>query len=172
MRVGTDVTTPHPDREAKSIVCAIVTVSDTRSPADDRSGQLIADLLTAAGHEIRVWQIVRDDRFAIETIVRALREDLSIQVAILTGGTGIAPRDVTYEAISGLLDKEMPGFGEIFRSLSYQEIGTRAMSSRAIAGICNSLLIFALPGSVKAVKLGMEKLILPELQHLTNLLSG
>jgi molybdenum cofactor biosynthesis protein B len=116
------------------------------------------------------YEILPDDPHHLRDKLLQLARDPQLEAVICTGGTGIALRDTTYEAISRLLDKELPGFGELFRMLSYQEIGSRAMASRAIAGVYQNRLIFALPGSTNAVQLGMEKLILPELRHLTQLL--
>jgi molybdopterin adenylyltransferase len=158
---------PHPDPMAISINCAVITVSDTRTPDTDSSGELIKQLLLAAGHKICRYQIVPDEPSQIRAqLDAAISSTTPIQAIIFNGGTGISRRDLTYEAISSALTKTLPGFGEIFRFLSYQEIGSRAISSRAIAGTYQHLLVFALPGSRGAVKLGMEKLIIPELIHL------
>ena len=158
---------PHPDPLAISIDCAVITVSDTRTPDTDSSGALIQQLLLAAGHKICRYQIVPDEPDQIRAqLAAAITSTPSIQAIVFNGGTGISPRDRTYEAISSVLTKNLPGFGEIFRLLSYQEIGSRAISSRAIAGTYQHLLVFSLPGSRGAVKLGMEKLILPEIVHL------
>ncbi len=147
----------------ESIPCAVLTVSDTRTVDSDRSGQTICQLLTAAGHTILAYQIVPDEP---THIVDYLQQASAVDAVIINGGTGIAPRDTTYDAIAALLDKPLPGFGELFRWLSYQEIGTRAMASRAIAGTYQAKLIFSLPGSTNAVTLAMQQLILPELPHL------
>jgi molybdopterin adenylyltransferase len=158
---------PHPDLMAISVNCAVITVSDTRTPDTDSSGALIQQLLLAAGHKIGRYQIVPDEPGQIcAQLDTAITSPTPIQAIVFNGGTGISPRDRTYEAISSVLTKTLPGFGEIFRLLSYQEIGSRAISSRAIAGTYQQLLVFSLPGSRGAVKLGMEKLILPELVHL------
>lgn len=162
---------PHPDAKNREVMCAVLTMSDTRTPETDRSGQLIQDLLRSHQHQVNYYQIIRDEPILINTKLRTLAERVDIDVMILTGGTGIAARDTTYDAVIKLLDKTLPGFGEIFRYLSYQEIGSRAIASRAVAGIYENKLIFSLPGSVNAVKLGMEKLILPELTHLVGQLS-
>jgi molybdenum cofactor biosynthesis protein B len=126
--------------------------------------------LLAAGHQVGHYQIVRDEPEQIVALIERLAARAEIQAILLNGGTGIAARDTTYDAIAPLLTKELPGFGEIFRQLSYAEIGSRAISSRAIAGVYSSTLIFSVPGSSKAVRLAMESLILPELSHLTALL--
>ncbi|MGB3789118.1 MAG: molybdenum cofactor biosynthesis protein B [Phormidesmis sp.] len=163
--------TPHADNPVPlSVQCAIVTVSDTRDETTDKSGQLMRSQLAKAGHIISHYQIVKDEPEQIATLVIQLASQRDVQAVLLNGGTGIATRDTTFDAIAPLLEKELPGFGEIFRHLSYAEIGSRAIASRAIAGILQQTLIFSLPGSTKAVKLALEKLILPELQHLTSLL--
>jgi molybdopterin adenylyltransferase len=165
---------PHPDGTARSVTCAVLTVSDTRTPDTDTSGQLMKDQLVAVGHSVAHYQLVKDEPDRIAAEVQRLAERSDIQAILLNGGTGMAPRDTTYDAIAPLLTKELPGFGEIFRQLSYAEIGSRAIASRAIAGIYTradkSTLIFSVPGSSKAVKLAMEALIIPELVHLTSLL--
>ena len=154
---------PHPDEPGITVRCAVFTVSDTRTIDTDRSGQLIQRLLTESGHTIAHYAIVPDE----PELIRAQLTDLAeIHAVILSGGTGIAPRDTTYDAIEQLLEKTLPGFGEIFRALSYAEIGSRAIASRAIAGVYSGSLIFSLPGSSNAVKLAVEQLILPELVHL------
>ncbi|MEO1401344.1 MAG: MogA/MoaB family molybdenum cofactor biosynthesis protein [Cyanobacteria bacterium J06635_1] len=159
---------PHPDATTFRVRCGVITVSDTRTPETDTSGQLIQDLLMAEGHLIQAYRLVKDEP---ENICdRLVQLSAEADAVILNGGTGIAPRDTTYDAISTLLTKELPGFGELFRQLSYAEIGSRAMASRAVAGTYGSTLIFSLPGSSKAVKLAMEKLILPEVRHLVKLL--
>ncbi len=158
---------PHPDTIEITVNCAVITVSDTRSPETDRSGQLIKQLLLDSSHRVGVYTIVKDEPTEIQAQIEALgRSDLD--AVIFNGGTGIAPRDTTYDAIEGLLEKTLPGFGELFRWLSYQEIGSRAIASRAIAGVYQSKLIFSLPGSTNAVKLAMQQLILPELTHLVS----
>lgn len=159
-------TTPHPDPGAIALSCAIITVSDTRTADEDRSGQAIQLLLQQAGHEIGAYRLIPDESAQIQEELRQLCDRSDLDVLIFNGGTGIAPRDVTYEVIVTLLDKTLPGFGELFRFLSYQEIGSRAIASRATAGIYRQKLLFSLPGSTNAVKLALEKLILPELPHL------
>ncbi len=158
---------PHPDSSQLVVNCAVITVSDTRTPTTDTSGQSIQQLLQVAGHQIGRYCIVPDDLLQIQAELNAAIDlKQPIQAIIFNGGTGISDRDNTYEAIASLLTKTLPGFGEIFRSISYQEIGSRAISSRAIAGTYQNLLVFSLPGSSGAVRLAMEKLILPELVHL------
>ncbi|MBK1986022.1 MogA/MoaB family molybdenum cofactor biosynthesis protein [Sphaerospermopsis aphanizomenoides BCCUSP55] len=157
---------PHPDSPAITVTCAVVTVSDTRTPETDKSGQLIRQLLLTANHTVGDYTIIKDEPAQIQQQIELLVKNANIDAVIFNGGTGIAPRDTTYDAIEKLLEKTLPGFGELFRFLSYQEIGARAIASRAVAGIYQNKLIFSLPGSSNAVRLGMEKLILPELVHL------
>jgi molybdenum cofactor biosynthesis protein B len=159
----------HKAQAPRSVRCAVVTVSDTRTESTDTSGRAIAALLTAAGHQVVSAQIVRDDPDQVREVLQkhlGLAESAAPQVVILTGGTGITSRDSTFEAIDGLLDKRLDGFGELFRMLSYQEIGAAAMLSRATAGLSSGRIIISLPGSEKAVRLAMERLLLPELGHL------
>jgi molybdenum cofactor biosynthesis protein B len=165
---------PHPDRVPWGLNCGVITVSDTRTQETDTSGALICQLLESTGHSIGCYEILPDEPVQIRgQLEQSLTVDPPLQVVIINGGTGIAPRDTTYDAIAGMLTKTLPGFGEIFRYLSYQDIGSRAIASRAIAGIYHHLLVFSLPGSRGAVQLGMEKLILPEMNHLvTQLGSG
>ena len=144
--------------------CFVLTISDTRNEADDSSGNAIAQLLTEAGHVVEGRALVKDDPAAVQ---RAIRENAGgVQVVITTGGTGITSRDSTYEAISTLLDKRLDGFGELFRMLSFQEIGSAAMLTRATAGSIERTAIFSVPGSEHAVRLAMSKLILPEIGHI------
>lgn len=164
--------TPHPDLPAVAVDCAVLTVSDTRTRDTDKSGQLIQAQLLAAHHRMVAYQILKDEPEQVRQTIQAWVAEPAIAVVLVNGGTGIAPRDTTYEAIASLLTKTLPGFGELFRMLSYEEIGSRSMASRAIAGVCQSTLIFSMPGSSKAVELAMEKLILPELGHLTKQMKG
>lgn len=160
----------HPQALGRPVRCAVVTVSDTRTVESDLSGQLLQALLAEAGHQVVDYRIVPDEPEQIRPLCQALAAQ--VDCLILTGGTGIAPRDTTYDAIAALLEKTLPGFGEIFRHLSFQEIGSHAMASRAVAGVYQSTLIFSLPGSSKAVTLATEALILPELPHLVSLMQG
>jgi molybdopterin adenylyltransferase len=149
-----------------SVGCFVITVSDTRTADTDTSGRAIADLLAAAGHTIVGRALVKDDAELVrETIVRQLANP-EVQAIVATGGTGITSRDSTYEAIGGLLQKRLDGFGELFRMLSYEQIGAAAMMSRACAGLAVGRIIVSLPGSEAAVRLAMERLIVPELGHL------
>jgi molybdopterin adenylyltransferase len=163
---------PHPDPIQVRINCAIVTVSDTRTPDTDSSGALIQQLLQSAGHTVGKYRIIPDEPTQIcAELDSTISMVPSIQAIVFNGGTGISARDTTYDAIANVLTKTLPGFGEIFRCLSYQDIGSRAIASRAIAGTYQHLLVFSLPGSRGAVQLGMEKLILPELIHLVTQLT-
>ncbi|WP_392533260.1 molybdenum cofactor biosynthesis protein B [Nostoc sp. C117] len=157
---------PHPDSAGITLTCAVVTVSDTRTPETDKSGQLIQQLLVDANHTVGAYTIIKDEPTEIQQQIEELGKSPNLDAVIFNGGTGIAPRDTTYDAIEKLLEKTLPGFGELFRFLSYQEIGSRAIASRAVAGVYQNKLIFSLPGSSNAVRLAMEKLILPELTHL------
>jgi molybdenum cofactor biosynthesis protein B len=153
----------HRNNAPASVRCFVLTVSDTRTVETDASGAAIAQALTDAGHDIVGRRIVRDEPATVREIVRT--ESRDAEVNLTTGGTGITSRDSTYEAIAAILDKRLDGFGELFRMLSYQQIGAAAMLSRACAGSIGTTAVFALPGSENAVRLAMEKLILPELGH-------
>jgi molybdenum cofactor biosynthesis protein B len=156
--------TEHRSDAPASVRCFVLTISDTRTEANDASGDAIAQALKNAGHEVKGRRIVRDDPERVREIVRAQLGRLD--VIVTTGGTGISARDSTYEAIAGMLDKRLDGFGELFRMLSYAEIGTAAMLSRACAGTIARTAVFALPGSENAVRLAMTKLIVPEMGHI------
>ena len=152
--------------EAPSAIrCGIITISDTRAPETDTSGASIRAALEAQGHLVLRYQVVKDEPDQIAALVRDLAAE-GCQVILTNGGTGIARRDSTFEAIDALIEKRLPGFGELFRMLSYAEIGPAAMLSRATAGTFGAALIFCLPGSTGAVRLAMERLIIPELPHL------
>jgi len=143
----------------------VLTVSDTRTVADDRSGQLIIDLLTQAGHHIAARALVKDNRDLIRAQLAAWIDDPAVDVVITTGGTGVTPRDVTPEALAPLVTKPIVGFGELFRWLSYAEVGTSTIQSRAEAALCKDTYVFLLPGSTGGVRLGMEKILLSQLDH-------
>lgn len=148
------------------VECAIITVSDTRTEANDTSGQTIRDLLTRDNHPVTYYTILKDEPKQIVAAIETLIAKPDVSAILLNGGTGIGKRDSTVEAVAGLLDKTLVGFGELFRMISYGEIGSAAMLSRAVAGVFKNKLIFSMPGSTHAVNLAMEKLILPELAHL------
>ena len=155
----------HRQAAPEAVRCAILTVSDTRTPETDTSGRFIQDSLRAHGHEVVTYQIVKDEPAQIRACFDAWTTRFDVDAIISNGGTGIAARDTTYDVIVGLLEKRLDGFGELFRMLSYQEIGAAAMLSRAVAGVYLRRAVFCLPGSTNAVRLGMERLILPELAH-------
>lgn len=157
----------HHAHDRATIACAILTVSDTRTAADDASGQRIRALLDAAGHRVASYAIVPDEPDRIAAHLGAVPPEVA--AVICTGGTGVARRDTTYEAITRLLDKEIRGFGELFRMLSWEQVGAAAMLSRATAGIAGDRVLFSLPGSSRAVELAMTKLIVPQLGHLVGL---
>ena len=156
----------HREAAAAGVPCVVVTVSDTRTLETDTGGQRVVDLLEEAGHRVVQREIVPDDVSAIAGVAQSAIEAPGVQAVVLTGGTGVAPRDVTPEAITPLLEREVPGFGELFRMLSYEEIGSGALLSRALAGLSRGTVLFVLPGSRGAVNLGMSRLVLPELGHL------
>ena len=145
---------------------AILTVSDTRTLETDKGGALAAELLTGAGHPVPWRRVVRDEPGEIMAAVEAALLDPGVRALVVTGGTGVAPRDVTPESVEPLLQRSIPGFGELFRALSYQEIGSAALLSRALAGIARGRVVFVLPGSSGAVRLALTRLVLPELGHL------
>ena len=161
----------HRSTGHKTAGCFVLTISDSKTPKDDTSGNLIRELLTAAGHPVVGHAIVRDEPAQVVAVIREGLAKPDHQVFILTGGTGITSRDSTYEVVSRLLEKRLEGFGELFRMLSYREIGPSAMLSRACAGTAQGKIIVSLPGSEHAVRLGMNKLLLPELGHLVRELS-
>jgi molybdenum cofactor biosynthesis protein B len=156
----------HHASAPKSVGCAVITVSDTRAPETDSGGDLLAELIAGAGHPVVSREIVRDDIAAIRAAVERALATEACRAVMLTGGTGTSPRDVTPEAVRPLLERELPGFGELFRMLSFQEIGPAAMLSRAFAGSRGGKVVFGLPGSPAAIRLALERLALPELGHL------
>ena len=144
---------------------AVLTVSDTRNEKTDESGKIAKELISKKGHQVLAYKIIRNDKSLIQTTAKEILQNPEINVIVTIGGTGIGKRDLTVEAVSKLLDKKIEGFGELFRSLSYREIGEAAMISRATAGTINGKLVFCLPGSKNAVGLALNKLILPGLGH-------
>ncbi|MFQ5542139.1 MAG: molybdenum cofactor biosynthesis protein B [Candidatus Binatia bacterium] len=162
----------HLEKSQAAVKCFVVTVSDTRNKDTDQSGQLIKGLLKTGGHQVVDYCIVKDNPAEIRDLLRqALKRD-DLEVVLLTGGTGISPRDGTYEVIDHVLEKRLDGFGEIFRFLSYQDIGPSAIMSRALAGIAAGKIIISLPGSRAAVDLGMQQLVLPVLGHMVSQVQG
>jgi len=147
----------------------VVTVSSTRTREDDPSGDIVETTLANAGHDIVTRDVIRDDLDGIQNVVVALTDRSDVDAVVTTGGTGITPDDVTVEAVSPLFDKELPGFGELFRILSYEDVGTKALASRATAGVVDGSVVFCLPGSEAAATLGVEELIAEEIGHLVAL---
>jgi molybdenum cofactor biosynthesis protein B len=155
----------HRDASPERVRVAVLTISDTRTPETDTGGNTIVELMREAGHEVSRREIVEDDAPRIEMILQEFLADASVDAVITTGGTGISARDTTYEVVSRLIDKKLDGFGELFRMLSYEEIGAAAVLSRAVAGASASKFVASLPGSTNAVRLAMEKLLVPEIPH-------
>lgn len=160
----------HESQQAPHVSCAVLTVSDTRTHESDTGGQYILGALRASGHEIYAYEILHDEPERVEKRLRELCADDNCRAVLLSGGTGIAPRDRTYEAVAAVIEQRLDGFGEIFRTLSYEQVGSAAMLSRAVAGVCHGTVVFAMPGSPKAIELALNKLILPELPHIAHLL--
>jgi len=159
-------TKEHKAEAPDAVSCFVLTVSDTRTLETDKSGNYIATVLKENGHRVSGHKIVKDDADAIRSALQTEIQNSATQIVIITGGTGIGPRDVTADVVESLLVKVMPGFGELFRHFSYDEIGAATILSRAIGGVAaNDTLIFATPGSSAAVRLAMEKILLPELTH-------
>ena len=159
----------HEEHRAASpdaVGCHVITVSDTRTEETDTGGRLLRTLLAEAGHRVLGHEIVRDDPAALRAAIERQLEADATQAVITTGGTGISRRDGSYEVIAGVIEKRLDGFGELFRALSFEEIGPAAMMSRAVAGAARGKVVIALPGSWAAVRLGMTRLVLPELGHM------
>jgi len=156
----------HKATAPRSIGCWVLTVSDTKTPDTDTSGQLIRKLVTDAGHQVVGSSIVRDEPKDVQRVIREACANDAVRAVLVTGGTGVTSRDSTYEAIEAMLDKRLPGFGELFRMLSYQEIGSAAMMSRAQLGVHARRIVVSMPGSPNACRLALEKLVIPELSHL------
>ena len=156
----------HRAHAPTSVACFVLTISDTRTAETDTGGRVVRDLLARAGHTLVGSAITRDEPADVQRIVREQCTNPAVQAVILSGGTGITSRDSTFEAVEALLDKHLPGFGELFRMLSYQEIGPAAMLSRAQAGVRAGRIVVSLPGSPNACRLAMDKLVIPELGHL------
>lgn len=157
----------HGHSKRKPVRCAVITVSDTRTKETDKSGQLIIEWLQQEHHEVLIYKIVRDEKNEIQANLLKAANDDRVEAVIFNGGTGISQRDITIESIQPFFTKELPGFGEIFRYLSFvDDIGSKSILSRAVAGVVNNRIVFSIPGSTGAVKLAMEKLILPELHHI------
>ena len=160
----------HKKSDRRRVRCAVLTVSDSRTEETDRSGALLKARAEAAGHAVVAYDIVRDEPTSVRAKVLAYASSGAVDAVMVNGGTGIAPRDTTYEAIAALLERRLDGFGELFRSLSFAEIGAAAMLSRALAGVVASTVVFSMPGSTAACALAADRLILPELGHIVGLL--
>jgi molybdenum cofactor biosynthesis protein B len=155
----------HRKASPERIRVAVLTISDTRTPETDTGGNIIVDSMQKSGHEIVHREIVKDDAPQIKKTLEKLLADAGVDAVVTTGGTGISARDTTYEVVVRMLDKKLDGFGELFRMLSYEEVGAAAILSRAIAGAAGSKFVACLPGSTNAVRLAMEKLLVPEIPH-------
>jgi len=167
-----DPVTQHRAAAARRLGCAVLTISDTRTEATDRGGPLVVELLMAAGHAVLEKAIIPDEPEVMRKKLAELTARADVDAVLLTGGTGISPRDQTFETLSELITRPLPGYGELFRMLSYEEVGAAAMLSRAVAGLIGRTMVFTMPGSPAAVRLAMEKLILPELGHLASQARG
>ena len=157
----------HKQHAPRSVRVYVITVSDTRTEENDSSGKAAKEMIAAAGHELAGYRVLKDEPAEVASCIRMIAEQKLADAVITSGGTGVSRRDSTYEAVASLLDKRLDGFGELFRMLSYAEIGSAAMLSRAVGGLHRGLVVFATPGSTAAVKLALDKLILPELGHLS-----
>src|SRR4026208_2451893 len=162
----------HKEKGKKSIRCFVITVSDTRDATTEPSGQTIKNFLADEGHQATGYRIVKDEPAEIENLLNQALAKGDVDAGVVNGGTGIAPRDGTYEVVSRFLEKKLDGFGEVFRYLSYLDIGSAAIMSRAAAGTARGKVLISLPGSQGAVSLAMEKLILPEIRHMVSQLQG
>ncbi|MCP3691769.1 MAG: molybdenum cofactor biosynthesis protein MoaB [Planctomycetaceae bacterium] len=156
----------HKAAAPSQLRCAVVTVSDTRTLETDSGGQLVVDLLVAAGHVVQRREIIPDDPEVMTPLLLSLQGDEEVEAILMTGGTGITSRDQTYETVTRLITRPIPGYGELLRMLSYEQVGAAAMLSRATAGLMEQTVVLTMPGSPRAVELAMEKIILPELCHL------
>jgi molybdopterin adenylyltransferase len=161
-----DAAHEHKSHVPGSIGCVVITCSDTRTAETDTSGYRIMHMLKDAGHSVVAYHLVKDEPAKIKAKIKAAVGDKKVQAIIINGGTGISRRDSTFEAVDAMLEKRLVGFGEIFRYLTYKDIGSPAIMSRATAGIIKGRVLFSTPGSENAVRMAMEKLILPELGHL------
>jgi molybdenum cofactor biosynthesis protein B len=162
----------HRAHGKRAVTCAILTVSDSRTHETDTSGALTRELLVTAGHSVTTQTILPDEPARVRAHVESLLARTDVDAVLVNGGTGLAPRDTTYEALDGLLEKRLDGFGELFRVLSYEQIGAAAMLSRATAGVARGTVVVSMPGSTAAVELAMTKLVVPELGHMVKLAKG
>ena len=160
------VAAEHRATAPEAVRCAVVTVSDTRTRETDTGGQLLCDLLSQSQFLITARELIADDPARMRPLLEKFRDDANIDAVLMTGGTGLTSRDQTFETVSSFITKSLPGYGELFRMLSYQEIGPAAMLSRAIGGLMDRTIVLTLPGSPAAVRLAVERIIVPELRHL------
>jgi molybdenum cofactor biosynthesis protein B len=156
----------HRSTSPDNVACAVITVSDTRTLETDTGGQLLCELLAEAGFRVAAREIIPDEPSRLRPLLERFRDDPAIAAVLLTGGTGLSGRDQTYETVMSLVTKSLPGYGELFRLLSYQEIGAAAMLSRAVGGLMHRTVVLSMPGSPAAVRLAVERIIAPELRHL------
>ncbi len=156
----------HKHKAPKSVSCAVLTISDTRTEKDDESGRLLMQKLSETGHRVTSYCVLRNEADSIKKKIHELLKEEELQVVITLGGTGVSHRDITVETISPILEKRLDGFGELFRFLSYQEIGSSSIMSRAIAGVAMEKVIICLPGSLEATRLATDKIIIPEIGHM------
>lgn len=156
----------HKEHAPRCVGCMVITCSDTRTPETDTSGQLVMRLLRDHGHEVAAYHLVKDEPASIRALIEAAARNEAVQAIIINGGTGISRRDSTFETVDAMLEKRLDGFGELFRYLSYKDIGSPAIMSRATAGLFRGKIVLSTPGSEGAVRLAMEKLVLPELGHM------
>jgi len=156
----------HREAAPESVRVAVLTISDTRTPETDTGGDVVEETMRGAGHEVVAREIVRDEATSIRTTLVDLLMRSDVDAVVTTGGTGISARDTTYEVVERMIEKRLDGFGELFRMLSYEEIGAAAVLSRALAGAIGIKFVASLPGSRNAVRLGMEKLLVPEIAHI------
>jgi molybdenum cofactor biosynthesis protein B len=161
-----DTVTEHKSNAPQHVRCAVITVSDTRTRQTDRGGKVLLDLLASAGHKVVQYEITPDDPQTLSALISQLAARPDTEAILITGGTGISRRDQTYETVSSLLTKVLPGYGELFRHLSYEQIGPASMLSRAVGGVMEDTVVLTMPGSPAAVELAMRQVILPELGHL------
>ncbi|MHC4178199.1 MAG: MogA/MoaB family molybdenum cofactor biosynthesis protein [Planctomycetota bacterium] len=161
-----EVPDQHRKESPQVVGCAVITVSDTRTLETDKGGQTAVELLSGAGHHVLVREIIPDEPQQMRKLLESLRDREDVEVILMTGGTGLSQRDRTFETVSQLLDKPLPGYGELFRMLSYDVIGPAAMLSRATGGLIGRTVLLTMPGSQAAVQLALEEIILPELGHL------
>jgi len=156
----------HKAQAPHCVTCVVITCSDTRTSQTDTSGQLMMRLLKEHGHDLAGYHVIKDDPAQIRSVIEEAAESEAVHAILVNGGTGISKRDSTFEAVDGMLEKRLVGFGELFRYLTYQDIGSSAIMTRATAGVFRGRIVFSTPGSEGAVRLAMEQLILPELGHI------